>query len=233
VRLPLIVDFYHLLPEQNAETEPRRWAQVFRKALAKFKKSVAARYDQSTLERLLHAPVAEVRQAAVLALGLTGTMQANEALAARLHDEDPAVAEMAADALWSLWFRADLPGNNEELQRLMQMELTDPDAAVILAGFDALVRQAPRFAEAYNQRAIVYFRIGEFTKSIADCERVLRLNPYHFGAASGMAQCFMKQKKLRAALRTYRRANRINPRLNGVRDAIESLEKILGEEGKR
>ncbi|MCI0685507.1 MAG: tetratricopeptide repeat protein [Gemmataceae bacterium] len=233
MRLPLIVDFYHLLPEQTPDADPRRWAQAFRKALARFKKSVAARYGQSTLERLLHAPVAEVRQAAVLALGLIGTIRVNEALAARLHDEDPVVAEMAADALWSLWFRADLTSNNEELQRLMQMELTDADSAVILAGFDALVRRAPRFAEAYNQRAIVYFRMGELAKSIADCERVLRLNPCHFGAASGMAQCFVKLKKLRAALRSYRRANRINPRLDGVRDAIASLEKILGEEGRR
>jgi hypothetical protein len=48
-----------------------------------------------------------------------------------------------------------------------------------------------------------------------------------------MAQCFMKQKKLRAALRSYRRANRINPRLDGVREVIESLERTLGEEGKR
>ena len=43
----------------------------------------------------------------------------------------------------------------------------------------------------------------------------------------------MKQKKLKAALRIYRRANRINPNLDNVRDAIQSLERTLGEEGKR
>jgi len=48
-----------------------------------------------------------------------------------------------------------------------------------------------------------------------------------------MAQCFMKQKKLRAALRIFRRANRINPNLDSVREAIQSLERMLGEEGKR
>lgn len=233
MRLPLLVNYFQLLPETSPETDPQRWAQSYRKALARFKRSVAARYHEATLERLLHAPVAEVRQAAVLALGLNGTMNVNAALAARLHDEDAGVAEMAADALWSLWFRADTLENNDELQRLMQMELTNVDANVILAGLDALIRRTPRFAEAYNQRAIIHFRTGAFARSIADCEKVLRLNPYHFGAASGMAQCFMKQKKLRAALRTYRRANRINPRLDGVRQVIESLEKTLGEEGRR
>jgi Tfp pilus assembly protein PilF len=83
----------------------------------------------------------------------------------------------------------------------------------------------------YNQRAIAYFRLGDMAKALADCERVLRLNPYHFGAASGMAQCFMKQKKLRAALRMYRRANRINPNLDGVKQVIDSLERMLGEKG--
>ena len=233
MRLPLLLDYYQLLPEPNAEMDPQRWAQIYRKALAKFKRSVAARYHEAALERLLHAPVAEVRQAAVLALGLVGTMNVNAALAARLHDEELTVAEMTADALWSLWFRADSPANNEELQRLMQMELIDGDAGIVVAGLDALIRRAPRFAEAYNQRAIVSYRTGAYARSIADCDRTLRLNPYHFGAASGMAQCFMKQKKLRAALRSYRRANRINPRLDGVRQTIESLEKILGEEGKR
>jgi hypothetical protein len=28
-----------------------------------------------------------------------------------------------------------------------------------------------------------------FEDSITDCRRVLRLNPYHFGAASGMGLC--------------------------------------------
>jgi tetratricopeptide (TPR) repeat protein len=233
VRLPLLVNYFHLLPEPDPAMEPQQWAQTYRRALAKFRRSVAARYREAALERLLHAPVADVRQAAVLALGLLGTMEINAALADRLHDDEPAVSELAADALWSLWFRADTPEHNTELQRLMQMEVTETDATAILGGFTALIAKAPRFAEAYNQRAIVWFRIGEFAKSIADCEKVLRLNPYHFGAASGMAQCFLKQKKHRAALRSYRRAHRINPRLDGVRQAIESLEKMLGEEGKR
>jgi tetratricopeptide (TPR) repeat protein len=160
-------------------------------------------------------------------------MKVNAGLASCLHDEDATVCQLAADALWSVWFRADTPENNAELHRLMQLNPDEVGGDAVKAGFDALVRKAPRFAEALNQRALFHFRRGDYARSIADCEKVLRLNPYHFGAASGMGQCFMKQKKLRAALRTYRRANRINPRLEGVRDVIESLERMLGEEGKR
>jgi tetratricopeptide (TPR) repeat protein len=230
---PLILQYYQLLPEQRLEEESADWHRQFRKALAKFRRSVEARYFEGTLERLLYSPQAEVRQAAILALGQTGTIHVNGSVAARLRDDDPAARQLAADALWSIWQRGDKPENNQELQRLVQRIAAEADAAEILAGFEALIRRAPRFAEAYNQRAVFHFHRGDYAKAIADCEKALRLNPYHYGAASGMGQSFMKQKKLRAALRVYRRANRINPNLDSVRETIQSLERMLGEEGKR
>src|SRR5262249_49179665 len=124
--------------------------------------------------------------------------------------------------------------NNEELQRLRRRsERTRADADELLADFEALLGKAPAFAEAYNQRAILYFRLGEWQHAIADCEHVLKLNPYHFGAASGMAQCMLKLRKFRPALRAYRRAYHINPNLTGLQPVIRSLERMLGEEGKR
>ena len=231
MRQPLLLQYYNNLPDRRAGDSARQAAHRIRRGLNRFKKAVSERYHQGTLEHLLVCPNSEVRQAAVLALGLTGSMQANAPLAARLHDEDPAVRELAADGLWSLWFRADNPENNRELQKLMRQRVDKESAAQVLAGYRTLIGKAPRFAEAYNQRAIVYFRMGNVTKAVADCEKVLRLNPFHFGAASGLAQCFMKQKKLRAALRSYRRANRINPNLDGVKQVIDSLERMLGEKG--
>jgi tetratricopeptide (TPR) repeat protein len=230
---PLILQYYQLLPEHRIDEESADWPRQYRKALLKFKRAVEARYFESTLVRLLCSSNVEVRQAAILGLGLTATIRVNHALAKNLRDEDLTCRALASDALWSIWQRADTPVNNAELQRIMQRIAAEAPSDEILAGFDVLVRKAPRFAEAFNQRAIYHFHRGDYVKSIADCEKALRLNPCHFGAASGMGQCFMKQKKLRAALRIYRRANRINPNLDMVREAIQSLERMLGEEGKR
>lgn len=229
---PLLLQYYQLLPERRTEEDPES-SRRYRKALARFRRAIEARYFENTLERLLLAPDSEVRQAALLALRLTGSIHVNAPVAKRLHDEDPAVREMAVDALWSIWRRADKPENNLELRRLMRMMADDARPEEVLAGFEALVKKAPRFAEAFNQRAIFHFIRGDYVKAIADCEKALRLNPFHFGAAGGMGKCFMKQKKLRAALRSYRRANRINPNLIDIRETIESLERMLGEEGKR
>src|SRR5262249_13437155 len=141
--------------------------------------------------------------------------------------------EHAADALWSIWFRSADDVHVRELQRVIRLDVNPERAESVIAQFDALAKAAPRFAEVFNQRAIVHFRLGEFSKSVADCEKTLRLTPLPLGAAGGMARAFLKQRKPRAALRSYRKAFRINPNIDGISDAINSLKKTLGEEGKR
>jgi tetratricopeptide (TPR) repeat protein len=227
---PLILQYYQLLPEHRFEEAPGEWPRQFQKSLLRFKRSVEARYNPATLERLLHSSFAEVRQSAILALGLIGTFQVNANLAKCLHDEDAVARTLTEQALRSIWLRADTAENNRELHRLMDLVVSEGNSEEILTGFEKLIHKAPRFAEVYNQRAIFHFMRGDYSKAIRDCEKVLRLNPHHFGAASGMGQCFMKQKKLRAALRIYRRANRINPNLAKIRETILSLERMLGED---
>jgi tetratricopeptide (TPR) repeat protein len=229
---PLILQYFQLLPECGSHEDSER-SREYRKALSRFRRAIDARYFEGTLVRLLHAEDAEVRQSALLALEFKGTMQSNDLIARCLRDEDPAVWELASDTLWSIWRRADTPENNQELRRLTRLVAEDGDAKEVLAGFDALIRKAPRFAEAFNQRAVFHYLRGDYAKAIADCEKAIRLNPNHFAAAAGMGHSFMKQKKLRAALRVYRRANRINPNLEKIRETIESLERMLGEEGKK
>jgi tetratricopeptide (TPR) repeat protein len=230
----LLLEYYQELPERTSGEPAQAWQRRYQIGVDKYQQKVQTRYNEGTLLRLLDASHSQTRQAAALALGLCGSMVSNRTLAGMLHDDDPAVRQMASEAMWSIWFRAGTPEQNQELQRLIGLaasEENDPDT--ILAGFDALLKEAGDFAEVYNQRAIFFAKRGEFAKSIKDCERVLKLNPHHFGAAGGMAQGYLKQRKLRAALRAYRRSFRINPNLDGVRQAIQSLEKTLGEEGKR
>lgn len=224
----LLVQFYDDLPAPKGD-ENAVWESRLRTALERFRKKVAARYTEGTLQRLLESTDTRNRRAAVLALGLMGSMKSNIQIAAALHDEDANVRQLAIDALWTLWFRADSPENNEELRRIMQMR----DSRKKLSRLSALIEKAPRFAEAWNQRAILLFRLHEYQKSISDCEKTLKLNPAHFGAQAGMAQCLMQLGKHRAALRSFRNALRVNPGMDGVEETIRALENTLGEEGKK
>jgi len=226
----LLVEYYEELPQLGSGGKKREAREArMQAALDRFKKSVQARYTEGTLLRVLDSGAPAARRAAVLALGLVGTMKANKTVAGTLRDDDRITRQLASDALWSLWFRADSDANSRELRRLIQV--SDPKKAV--AGLDALINKAPHFAEAYNQRATLHYRLGDFTRSIADCDRALKLNPCHFGALSVMGQCCMKLKKPRAALKSFRSAIAINPNLDGIEETIHFLENALGEEGRK
>jgi tetratricopeptide (TPR) repeat protein len=240
---PLLVEFFSALPEDAVQEAPDLPASRSgdregparkpaaggkarrRAAVHVFCKQVQERYTEGTLFRLLQMGDAAARRACAFALGLLGTMAANEALAGSLHDEDEEVARLASDALWTLWFRGDSSPHSDELHRLVRSR--DPEKA--LDGLSDLIKRAPRFAEAYNQRALVHFRLEQFDRSAADCESALKLNPHHFGAQAGLGQCYLRLRKHRAALRAFKVALRINPRLEGVAEAVRTLENTLGE----
>ncbi len=62
---------------------------------------------------------------------------------------------------------------------------------------------------------------------------MLKLNPHHFGALAGLGQCYLQQRKNKAALKAFRAAMRINPNLDGVAETIRAIENALGEEGRK
>ncbi len=222
---PRLVTFYTRLPQPQHGDDPDLLQAGMLAGMREFADAVTAVYTESTLQRLLNAPDTASRRAAALAIGLVGSMQSNAALAGALRDTDTLVRKFATDSLWELWFRAGTADQNSRLQRALQ----HAELGQSVAALDALIREAPGFAEAYNQRAIISYRRGDYGLAVRDCEAVLRLNPHHFGAAAGMGQCFLRLHKPRAALRAFRQAMEINPSTENVRDTIRGLESALDD----
>jgi tetratricopeptide (TPR) repeat protein len=222
------VEYFEQLPTRRPKESADSWRARLQAGQETFKGQVQARYNEGTLLRLLTSRELRARRAALCALGQLGTMEASAALTARLHEDDGDLRRLAVDALWAIWFRADSEANNRELKRLAGLK----DRNKALAGFDQLLDRAPSFAEAYNQRAIVHFRLKQYDKAIADCEKTLELNPCHFGAQAGLGQCYLQLRKHKAALKAFRNALRIHPYLEGVADAIRNLENVLGDDKK-
>jgi len=69
---------------------------------------------------------------------------------------------------------------------------------------------SPEFAEGWNRRATAYYLAGEYEKSIADCAEVLKRNPQHFGALSGLGQIYFKLEDYARSLAWFRRALEVN-----------------------
>jgi tetratricopeptide (TPR) repeat protein len=188
-----------------------------------FRRSVSTRYTEGSLCRLIESGDTQSRRAALLALGLYGTYQCNASVARALRDDDLTVRRMASDALWAIWFRADTDENNktlEQVSKLIGRQRTEE--ALDLA--TQLIARAPKFAEAYNQRAYAHFLLGHFEESVADCRRVLELNPYHFGALAGMAKCQLQLEQPGEALKTLRRALKLEPHNESLRGLVSALE---------
>lgn len=219
---PLLVELFDQLPEFRPGDDEDLWEAGTRDALRAFRAAVRDHYTEGTLQRILAAADdVKARRAAALAVGLIGTFASVPTAAAALHDADFMVRRFAGDSLWELWFRGGTDEQNERLRETAR----EPDAIKARADLDELIREAPAFAEAHNQRAIWFFKRGEFARAVEDCETVLQLNPHHFGAAAGMGQCLLKLNKPRAALRAFRQALAINPDLD-LHDTVRALEEF-------
>lgn len=191
--------------------------------VAAFERAVLARYPEGALARLVRIGPAETRQAAVLALGLTGSFQSNATVGRCLRDKDPAVRSLAQSALWSIWFRAGTPENNATLERVRELiGLERYREARELATH--LIASAPDFAEAYNQRAIAYYSEQRYAESAKDCERALERNAYHIGALGGLGQCYLRMGRREEALNVYQRALKLQPFSDGLRETVAELQ---------
>jgi len=100
-------------------------------------------------------------------------------------------------------------------------ELTDA-----IATFTRIIERKPDFAEAWNKRATLYFLVGELRKSLADCDEVMKRNPYHFGALAGYSQIYIRLEYYDRALDYARRALDVNPNMEGVRRSLMLLEHV-------
>ena len=116
----------------------------------------------------------------------------------------------------------------DALYRLGMQQMSQGLAEDAVATFSRIIKMKPGFAEAWNKRATLYFLMGEHEKSLADCDEVMKRNPYHFGALAGYFQIYVQLEDFERALKYGYRALEINPNMEGVRRGIESIERRTG-----
>ena len=88
---------------------------------------------------------------------------------------------------------------------------------------DTLIVQYPEFTEALNQRATVYYMLGDYERSAADIAEVLAAEPRHFGALAGLGLVRRGQGRELEALKAFRDALAVHPRMTGAREAADEL----------
>jgi tetratricopeptide (TPR) repeat protein len=193
---------------------------------AAFVKGVAERYMMGTLARLAVGGNPVLRRAATMAVGFLGDYSHNQILGEALCDDDRGVRLLADSGIRRLWRR---DGNQQQQRRLARICRYNQSGqfAEVLHEAGELIDDAPAFAEAWNQRAVAEFALKRFEAAANDCHQTLELNPYHFGAAVGMAHCYLQLDEPFAALENFRRALGLNPDLEDIRGHVDLLERTL------
>jgi len=161
-----------------------------------------------------------------------GAMADTPLLQKRLRDESPALRELAEQGLWRLWSRSGDPAIDALMAR-GGAEMQAGRLAAAIGTFSEVIRRKPAFAEGWNRRATAYYLAEEFERSIADCREVLKRNPAHFGALSGLGQIYAAMERDEDALDWFRRALAVNPNMAGVAENIRGIEQRLNARRRR
>jgi tetratricopeptide (TPR) repeat protein len=88
---------------------------------------------------------------------------------------------------------------------------------------DRIVVLEPKWAEAWNKRATVFFMMGDYERAVVDVRETLALEPRHFGAWSGLGIIFQAIDDNKRALEAFRKALAIHPFIGSVRSLVERL----------
>lgn len=134
-------------------------------------------------------------------------------------------AKRIEQKIWDLWNASDSP-TAEVLLRQASKAMDEGAPEESLKILDRLIGAHPDFPEAWNRRATLYFLMKDYEKSLADIDKVLELEPRHFGALSGKGMILQRQKKYSQAIEAYGEALSMNPAMEGPKDALKELERL-------
>jgi tetratricopeptide (TPR) repeat protein len=138
-------------------------------------------------------------------------------------------AEVLEKKIWSVW--NEHPNDIKLTEKLeFGTELMQyGDYNYALKVFNNILDNDPKWSEAWNKRATVYFLMSQFTNSLNDIDKVLDIEPRHFGALSGQARIFIKLQKYEKAIQSIEQALEFYP-LFRSRELIPEIERLIKEE---
>ncbi len=182
--------------------------------------------------RALVNPDPVTRRAAASQLGEVGRMGDVTALVKALRDGDEETRATAESAIWGIWGRSGDAGIDALYKKGVEL-MNFGAAGKAIEVFTLIIGKKPDFAEGWNKRATLYYSIGEYEKSLHDCDEVIKRNPLHFGALAGYGLIYTQMSQPERALGYFKRALKINPNMQGVALNIELLQKQGDEKRKR
>ena len=184
-----------------------------------------------THEQALHdltSPDVEARRLATAWLGELATPDDLPALFRQLRDPDDLVRALTENSIWQTWSRSG-DAKVDALFKIGVGQMNQGRSEAAIDTFTEIIKRKPDFAEGWNKRATIYFLVGDYDKSLADCDEVIKRNPQHWGALSGYGQIYVQLDRPEEALAYFQRALAVNPNLQNVENMIQQLKQVVIE----
>ncbi len=143
---------------------------------------------------------------------------------------DDTSAKAIEERIWALWVISRSDTTNLLMTRVRTaIEAHDIDLALKL--LDSIIKIKPDYVEAWNRRATLYYMKKDYGRALADIREVLKREPRHFGALSGLGLILQDIGDDKQALEVYRRALAVYPRLQRIPDIVKTLkDKVEGRD---
>lgn len=161
---------------------------------ATWPRAVRSEWNRDRLYREMLAGNDKERIAAAEALVAAG---GREQLMKALQSDSASIRTVAASALYDIWMTQE----GEEAAFLLQVagnSLEHKNLKGALNHLNRLTSTHPFFAEGWNRRATLLWQLGLVEKALADCRKVVLLNPDHFAAWQRHGHVSSPPRQLRA-----------------------------------
>lgn len=143
----------------------------------------------------------------------------------RLADPELRNWDVTEREIYLLWSRSGSASADYLLQQGRDA-MESGDMAAAYNHLTALTDHAPEFAEGWNARATLFFQMNRYGPSIADIQRVLALEPRHFGALTGLGMMLEEMGLYDEAVDALNLAIEIHPHREDIRDALARIEQM-------
>jgi tetratricopeptide (TPR) repeat protein len=139
-------------------------------------------------------------------------------------------AKYVENRIWAMWIATDSDTTTLLMTRVKAaVDAKDLDLGVKL--LTAIINIKPDYIEAWNRRATIYYMKKDFDDSLSDIHEVLKREPRHFGALSGLGMIMQEVGDDKHALEAFRRALAVHPHLERIPDLVKQLtEKVEGRD---
>lgn len=145
-------------------------------------------------------------------------------------ESDPGPAKRIADNIWSEW-RVSGSATADQLMAWANEAMGDKRYFIALDLLDQVTVLMPDYAEGWNRRATLHYIMNNHSKSMSDINRVLALEPRHFGALMGMGAILSQAGRDQAALGAYLKVLEVYPAMREAQTRVGELtDEMSGDE---